>query len=61
MNRLPAELSFQHHSLTFPAMSVVPKPLTEPGPPTGLVPGPRKLLPVTITLTKNVCAASVQW
>ncbi len=53
-------LSFQHHSLTFPAMSYVPYALTAPAPPTGIVPAPVKLLPGTTTTSQDL-AARFQW
>src|SRR5512140_1199737 len=61
MYRRPPPLSFEHHSLTFPAMSAVPKPLTAPPPPTGTVPAPEKLLPGTMRRLAPVCAARFQW
>src|SRR5450830_434158 len=60
-NLLPRPLSFQHHSLTLPAMSVVPKPLTAPSPPTGTVPAPEKLLFGMMSRLASACAARFQW
>src|SRR5262249_36632676 len=60
MNRFAAPLGLRHHSLTFPAMSDVPKPLAAPAPPTATVPAPWKLLPGTIRALALGCAAQFQ-
>src|ERR1019366_5394972 len=62
INLVPSWASFQHHSFTLPAMSVVPNPLKAVELPTGWVPSPWKLLPGATNGVVNADSdASVQW